>query len=360
MRDGLPVLDADAHVVEPVDIFAGLLPAGTPVMDLPATTPMVMCGDTAKLAAQVEARFSADSYVAAMDAQGIDAAVVYPSLGLFLPHLPELDRENAADICRAYNTWAATWTAAGGGRLGAVGIVPQRYPALCVQVAREAMDLGLLGVLVRPNLIGEHALDDHAFDHLYAEVASRRRILAVHEGLGVRGPTIGSDRFTSFVARHACSHPLEQMTAAVAFLLGGVCERHPDLRVAFLESGTGWLPYWLSRLDEHREWMGASELGHLTLEPSEYFARQCVISTDPEDHLIATSLMHVSSANVVWASDFPHPDALFPDAVDVFLSRARKDGVGEEPLRELLWDTPLSFYRASFAEPSRGAMAAPA
>ena len=352
MRDGLPVFDADAHVVEPIEIFAGLLPDGVPVMDLPSTTPMVMCGDTAKLSAQIEARFSAASYLAAMDAQGIDAAVVYPSLGLFLPHLPELDRENAADICRAYNTWAARWSGEGAGRLGAVGIVPQRYPALCVQVAREAMDLGLLGVLVRPNHIGDHALDEHVYDHLYAEVAGRGRVLAVHEGLGVRGPTIGSDRYTSFVARHACSHPLEQMAAAVAFLIGGVCERHPDLRVAFLESGTGWLPYWLSRLDEHREWMGASELAHLSLDPSEYFARQCVISTDPEDHLVATSLGHLSAANVVWASDFPHPDALYPDAVDAFLTRARKDGVGDDALRALLWDTPTAFYRTAFTVPA--------
>src|SRR5690242_130346 len=155
MRHGLPIFDADAHVVEPIEIFAGLLPDNVPVLDLPPTTPMVMCGDTSKLAAQVEARFSAESYLAAMDAQGIDAAVVYPSLGLFLPHLPELDRENAADICRAYNTWAASWTAAGHGRLGAVGILPQRFPTMCVQIAREAMDVGLLGVLLRPNHLGE-------------------------------------------------------------------------------------------------------------------------------------------------------------------------------------------------------------
>jgi predicted TIM-barrel fold metal-dependent hydrolase len=352
MRDGLPILDADAHVVEPIEIFAGLLPEGVPVMDLPPTTPMVMCGDSAKLTLQLEARFSPASYLAAMDAQGIDAAVVYPSLGLFLPHLPELDRENAADICRAYNTWAASWSSQGDGRLGAVGILPQRHPALCVQIAREAMDLGLLGVLVRPNHIGDRALDDHDFDHLYAEVAGRGRVLAVHEGLGVRGPTIGSDRYSSFVARHACSHPLEQMAAAVAFLIGGVCERHPTLRVAFLESGTGWLPYWLSRLDEHREWMGATELAHLSLDPSEYFARQCVISTDPEDHLVATSLTQLPAANVVWASDFPHPDALYPDAVDAFLGRARKDGVTDEALRALLWDSPMAFYRPGFRAPA--------
>ena len=50
-------------------------------------------------------------------------------------------------------------------------------------------------------------------------------------------------------------HPMEQMAAMASLVLDGALDRHPDLRVAFLESGTGWLPYWLHRLDEHPEWL---------------------------------------------------------------------------------------------------------
>ncbi len=156
------------------------------------------------------------------------------------------------------------------------------------------------------------------------------------------GTTIGSDRFTSFTARHACSHPLEQMTAMVALLLGGVLERHPALRVAFLESGTGWLPYWLARLDEHREWMRTTECADLSASPTEYFARQCVISSDPEDPLAATVIEHVGADHVIWASDFPHPDASFPTAVDEFLEGIAS--VAETERAAVLWDTPLRFY----------------
>ena len=53
----------------------------------------------------------------------------------------------------------------------------------------------------------------------------------------------------------------------MALLLDGVLERHHELRVAFLESGTGWLPYWLARLDEHREWMADTECAGLSLSP---------------------------------------------------------------------------------------------
>ena len=60
-------------------------------MDLPATTPIELCGDSARLADQLQHGFDAPSYLRAMDAQRIDAAVLFPSMGLFVPYLPELD-----------------------------------------------------------------------------------------------------------------------------------------------------------------------------------------------------------------------------------------------------------------------------
>jgi predicted TIM-barrel fold metal-dependent hydrolase len=223
-----------------------------------------------------------------------------------------------------------------------MAVVPQRDPARAAAEVRHAAELGLPGVIVRPNHLADVYLDDAAFDPLYDALGETGVVLGVHEALGVRAPTIGRDRFESFAARHMCSHPLEQMTAAVALLLGGVLERHPGLRVAFLESGTGWLPYWLARLDEHREWMEDTECAGLSLTPREYFARQCVISSDPEDTLTAFVIGTVGADHVMWASDFPHPDAHFPDAVDVFLRGL--DGVDAGARQAVLWDTPMRFY----------------
>ena len=350
MRDGMRILDADAHVVEPAGLFAQWAPAGVSVIDLPPTTPFELCGDSSLLADQLEHGFDAPSYLRAMDAQGIDAAVLFPSMGLFVPFLPELEPPRAAAACRAYNEWVADYCGTDPRRLAAVGVVPQRSPELTAAEAERAADLGLAGVLVRPNHLSDVYLDDPAFDPLYDAIETTGLVLGVHEALGVRAPTIGSDRFDGFAARHACSHPLEQMTAAVAIFLGGVLERHPHLRVAFLESGTGWMPYWLARLDEHREWMEDSECAGLSLSPSEYFARQCVISADPEDHLAAWVVSRLGADHVIWASDFPHPDAHFPDAVDVFVRE--NPALDDAGRRGVLWDTPLRFYRleARFAD----------
>jgi predicted TIM-barrel fold metal-dependent hydrolase len=212
--------------------------------------------------------------------------------------------------------------------------------------ARRAAELGLPGVMVRPNHVFGRSLGAREYDPLYDVLEETGLVLAVHEGLGVRGaPTIGRDVSETFVVRHAMSHPMEQMAAMASLVLEGALERHPGLRVAFLESGTGWLPYWLARLDGHDEWMHESETAALSLTPSEYFARQCVISTDPDDPLAAWVVSQVGADHVVWASDFPHPDALYPEAVSSFLKESSEHGLEGTNLDAVLWDTPVRFYR---------------
>src|SRR5205823_3891578 len=75
--------------------------------------------------------------------------------------------------------------------------------------------------------------------------------VTVHEGLSDGIPTLGRDRFENPAMLHVLSHPFEQMAACAGLILTGVLERHPTLRVAFLESGSAWLPYWLDRMDGH-------------------------------------------------------------------------------------------------------------
>jgi predicted TIM-barrel fold metal-dependent hydrolase len=342
----LRILDSDAHVIEPGHLFSPWSSPERPVMDLPSTTPFVPCGDFALLADQAEHGFDAPSYLRAMDRQGIDAVVLYPSIGLFVPFQPELDARASADACRAYNDWIAEYCATDPRRMAGVGLVALADVALASAEAARCRQLGLVAVMVRPNHLYGMNLGDRRLDPLYQTVAGAGLVLSVHEGLGVRGPTTGADRFTSFVERHACSHPMEQMTALLSLVMGGALDRNPTLRVAFLESGTGWLPYWLDRLDEHAEWLATTECADLSLRPSEYFARQCIISTDPEDRLSPWVIPLVGAGNMAWASDFPHPDAIFPGAVDTTLS-AWLDGskLTSSEAARVLWDNPLAFYR---------------
>jgi len=346
MRDGRRILDADAHVVEPGEVFGAVQRVGPELMDLPPTTPFEAAGDTAKLSDFFESGCAADAYLRCMDTEGIDAVVLYPSIGLYAPYLPELDPKGAAAACRAYNDWIAGYCATYQSRLAGVGIAPLADVTLAVDAARHAAELGLPGVMVRPNHVYGRSLGAIDYDPLYDVLEETGLVLAVHEGLGVRGaPTIGRDVSERFAVRHAMSHPMEQMAAMASLMLEGALERHPAMRVAFLESGTGWLPYWLARLDGHAEWMHDTETAGLSSLPSEYFARQCMISTDPDDPLAAWTVSQVGADHVVWASDFPHPDALYPDAVSSFLKEAAEHGLDGDDLEAVLWDTPVRFYR---------------
>jgi predicted TIM-barrel fold metal-dependent hydrolase len=338
----MKVLDADAHVIEPFGIFGDAQRLDRNPMDLPPTTPTDACGG-ADLTDQWEHAWDAASYIRAMDRQGIDAAVLYPSVGLFVPFQPEISTSEQIAACAGYDEWIAGYCAHDPSRLAGVGIAPLGDPHSAAAATRRAADAGIVGMLARPNFLHARNLGDGAYDPFYDSLEETQLILAVHEGMGVRGPTISAERFTTFAARHLCSHPMEQMAAMASLILDGALERHPTMRVAFLESGTGWLPYWLARLDDHIEWMADSETSHLTLSATEYFLRQCCISTDPEDPLCATTVDVIGADHVIWASDFPHPDAAFPDAVDEFTRHNPR--LDPAALESILWDTPLDFYR---------------
>ncbi len=345
MLDGRRILDADGHIIEPGGLFNRWTGDRLP-LDLPATTPMTPCGNFDLLKDQFDNGFDTASYLRAMDAQGIDAAVVYPSIGLFAPFLPELSAAESADACRAYNEWIAQYCAASGGRIFGAGLLPLVDPAAAAKETERAAADGLVAMMARPNFLYGRNIGDIVYDDMHAAIAESGLVLAVHEGLGLRGqPTIGADRFSGFGARHALSHPMEQMAAMTSLVFDGALERHADLRVAFLESGTGWLPYWLHRLDEHHEWMGETELDWLELTPSGYFARQCTISSEADDALCASVIAVVGADHVMWASDFPHPDAVFPDSARDFVANLATDGVSDEDASAVLWSTPLDFYR---------------
>jgi predicted TIM-barrel fold metal-dependent hydrolase len=336
--DGFRVLDADAHVVEPAEVFSAWIDNPLPA-NLPPDTPLVPCGDFDLVADQFAHGFDAASYVRAMDAQGIDAVVLYPSIGLFVPYLPSLTPDDSAAACRSYNDWIADYCAHEPSRMTAAGLVPLADVELAVTEAKRVRDLDLVGVMVRPNHLYGRNLGDPDYDPLWSACSELGLTVSVHEGLGLQGPTIGTDRFDGFAGRHALSHPMEQMAAMASFVLDGGLERHPELRVAFLESGTGWLPYWLARLDDHLEWLSPDRPS-----ATELFDRHCIISSEADDDCVGIVVDRMGPEYVVWASDFPHPDALYPGAPAAFLHECEEQGIDEDDARVILWDAPMAFY----------------
>jgi predicted TIM-barrel fold metal-dependent hydrolase len=115
----------------------------------------------------------------------------------------------------------------------------------------------------------------------------------------------------------AIANPVDVMSAICYITSGGVAERFPGAKFIFLEANGGWLVPWLERLDHHTRKF-SWDVPWLKMLPSEYFRRQCWISFDPDESMLAfTANSPLCGADrIIWASDYPHPDAKFPGVTE--------------------------------------------
>jgi uncharacterized protein len=259
-----------------------------------------------------------------MDRDGIERGLLFPSAGLYLPSVQESGY--AIALCRAYNNWLYDYCGADRKRLMGVGIVPvQDIEAAVAETRRCSTELGFKAMFVRPNPVGGRTLDDSYYDPLYKTLSDLGTPLMVHEGSGAFLPTAGADRFPGhWFFTHTVSHPFEQMLASLSLICKGTLERHPALQVVFLESGAGWLPYWLWRMDEHHEIL-PFQVSWLRLKPSEYFRRQCYTSFEPDETRLGEVLSAIGADRALFASDYPHWDAKLSGSPQAVLDRPDLD-----------------------------------
>jgi predicted TIM-barrel fold metal-dependent hydrolase len=249
-----------------------------------------------------------------MDAEGIDQAVLFPSVGLYAWAIT--DAAAAVSVAKAYNDWLSSYCAADNSRLFGAAMLPMQDPkAAAAELRRASEQLGFKAAFVRPNPCMGRSLQDRAYKPIWTLAEELGVTIAVHEGSSVIVPTLGSDRPFNPLVLHATSHSFEEMLAFAQLVAFGVLERHPSLRIVFLESGGGWAPFWVERLDEQAETFGGF-CPDMRLRPSEYFARQCWISYEVDEPTLPALLPFIGEDRVVWGSDYPHHDATFPGAVD--------------------------------------------
>jgi uncharacterized protein len=256
----------------------------------------------------------------AMDRDRIERGLLFPSAGLYLASVQEA--AYGAALCRAYNNWLYDYCAADRKRLMGVGVVPMQDIEMAVaETHRCVKELGFRAMFVRPNPVNGRTLDDSYYDPLYQTLVQLDVPLMIHEGSGAYLPTAGADRFVGqWFFTHTVSHPLEQMLASLSLICKGTLERHAKLQLVFLESGAGWLPYWLWRMDEHHEIL-PFQVPWLKKKPSEYFRRQCFISFEADEARLGEVISSIGADRVVFASDYPHWDATFPGVTDMILGR---------------------------------------
>jgi hypothetical protein len=281
---------------------------------------------------------TAEQHLADMALEGIDVQVLFPT-GM-LGYGNNREAELAVALCRAYNNWLHDFCAADRRRFrGAAAMPLQDVRAAIQELHRAVGDLGMIAALIPTTVYPGKDLGGREFDDFYGEVQRLGVPLAVHRTSATGA--VGFERFTNFTAMHAVV-PMYELSAAVAnMVIGGVFERFPDLKVAYLEAGVGWVPWLVHMLDEHCE-IRAPEVPHLKARPSEYLGSGRVFfSFEPGEPDVPRVAEVLGESALLFSSDYPHWDSPFPNSVRTV--RERTD-MSERLKERVLTHNPAACY----------------
>ena len=378
MKQGYRVIDGDGHMQEPMDMWANYMPEA-----FRDRAPNVI-GHSGKIVHKYgpceiypegkvivtkESEFShmedryGDAYrswwsmpdrLKDMDAEGVDIAIGFPTnCQLLGSDVWAKDADLHAAMVTAYNNWAIDYCKQSGGRVKAIAHATSKSKELGVQEIHRMAEASEVVGIFHPSMEIESSWGDPAFDPFWQTLQETHLPVCWHGSashpLARSFDPIGKKYGP---LSHALMHPVGAMLALGGMVYGGVLERYPNLKAGFYESNAGWLPFWLARLDDHTDGRQGvflstgdddNALGSrktLSMKPSDYFHRQCFIACDPDEGTLSLVTEYMDGENIIFNTDYPHPDAAFPGAVDDFLGQP----ISESHKEKILWNNSVRLY----------------
>ena len=380
MKNDFKVMDSDLHTMEPdglwerylAEPFKKFAPRFLRSSERSPNQPVIQIGDlelgemskrarTAVVGRDLQQRafarsphyeiahargYDAESHLQAMDIEGIDVAVLYGTRGRQVLMHDDLDPAVATALARAHNDWTYDYCQHEPSRLKfAAQVAFHDVPGAVAEARRAVRQLGAVAVIGNPNPINGRHVHDPEMEPLWAAIEELGVPVGFH-------PT-GHASLRDDIARRyldtpngrvigvAGRNPVELMMAFGSMAAGGVLERHPGLRCAFLEGTCGWLPWYLWRLDEAWEKFGPGSEIQIAHTPSQYFFRQCLVATDADEKPLRQVIEAIGDDNIVVSTDYPHSDGLFPKAIEEFV---HLEGVTDKSKSKILWDNCARLY----------------
>jgi len=342
------LIDADGHVLEPPDVWARYVDpkyrerairvrreADGDVLEIdgrPAalTTREMLAGfggmgKTVEelAAAALSGRYAENAPAAAtdpaarlavLDRDGLSHAILYPSLGLQW-EAEVSDPAYALAHCRAYNRWIEEFCAGSGGRLVPVAHLSLGDAEGAAAELRRAVRAGARGAFVLPFTLDGLPHGHPAHDPLWAEACALDVPVAIHTGVDPPARSLHRrfdglswpENVVEGIWYLQLMFPQAVQQAFSTFFQYATFDRFPALKLVVLESGAGWLGFWLDRMDAL--WASALRVTMSLREPpSHYVRRQCWISADPDERALPPIVDYVGADRFLWATDFPHSD----------------------------------------------------
>ena len=276
-----------------------------------------------------------------MDEEGIDLALLYPTIGIFWEGWVQ-DPKLATAYCRAYNRWLVDFCSEDKKRLFPVAHISLIDPEGAVEETLSAKKAGCVGVYLSPDMVarGWKHFDDPAFVRFWNTVQDLEMPVGFHVIVRdapswkewIRNDAdFGLFNFT-FLA-------MDVMAAFTQMMSLAMFEKYPRMKCTVLESGANWISAWLDRLDH--KYIPMKSRSTLKMKPSEYFYRQCVVSADPDETMTAEVVNHIGADYFVWASDYPHIDSSLGVAQEI---RERLAPLPAASQRKVLGENAVRFY----------------
>ncbi len=299
--------------------------------------------------------WSAESRLTDMDTYGWDKQVMITGiggLGWSWSRAENRDQSLLWALSRAWHNWCHDFASANPKRLYPVVEIPRQHDVdgMITETRRVVSQLGAVTAMM-PGSSKTRPWEDPAYEPFWALAEELDFPVSFHGTNSGEPQTAARYQPRDSVPgqqtalEHACRFPFENMLSLAHMIYMGILNKHANLRVVFMEGNAGWLPWWLSRLDDHAietrrqgMWFDAPLL---PLTPTEYFRRQGFVACDGDEGALhgATSLGWED--HIVWNTDYPHPDAPDPDkALDSFLSQP----ISEDAKRKILWDNAARLF----------------
>jgi predicted TIM-barrel fold metal-dependent hydrolase len=263
----------------------------------------------------------------AMDAMGIDYQIVFPTPMLLLGMHPQEDIEVA--LSKAYNRWVTEVILPEDPRLKGLAYLPFNTPEACVEeVKRYADDPNIIGFTVTSTR--NRPIHHNRYMRLYSMIEETGKPLAWHSGFNWGDPSFA--QLNRFISMHSLSFVHYSLIHMTNWIINGLPERFPKIKLLWVESGCAWIPFLMQRLD-HEYMMRSCEAPALKRLPSDYM-RDMYYTTQPLERanlkiLQCTLEAFKAETQLLFASDWPHWDFDPPSSITTlpFLSDEAKRNI---------------------------------
>jgi predicted TIM-barrel fold metal-dependent hydrolase len=276
---------------------------------------------------------------------GVEAEIIYGIIGIsrgIMGNKGLGDPALLAGVYHAYNQYIAEFNRSMPGRYFGLGCLPNHDGLAAADEVRHCAALGLKGLLFVPWGSAMPAWHE-MWEPMWSAAEAANLVLSFHVFEG-GGATVGYEvkgvRHPAVIGSWTVVAPMQMDEILVSVILAGVCERHPRLKLVLGESGIGYLPYILERLDDTYEERLADDL-KLPLPPSAYFKRQMYATFQKDFHGVR-AMAEIAPDNVMWGSDYPHRDGTWPFSRKAIDEQFR--GIDEAIQKKMLWENVRRLY----------------